>query len=69
MYGISANLEVLNAKETLQATEYSHSRITIFPRGIPPAHPYVSLEMQSIKSLQDLPPAAVFTCGFGKFST
>ncbi|KAI1288970.1 Alpha/Beta hydrolase protein [Xylaria venustula] len=30
----------------------------------PPAHRYVSPGIQSVESLKDLPPAAVFTCGF-----
>ncbi|MCJ1472719.1 hypothetical protein MMC13_001368 [Lambiella insularis] len=34
------------------------------PRGTPPSHPYVSPGMLPISSLEDLPPAAVFTCGF-----
>lgn len=34
------------------------------PRGTPPAHPYVSPGMQDLAKLKNLPPAAVFTCGF-----
>ncbi|MCJ1382056.1 hypothetical protein MMC17_005168 [Xylographa soralifera] len=34
------------------------------PRGTPPSHPYVSPGMLPISSLKDLPPAAIFTCGF-----
>ncbi|KAI2635722.1 hypothetical protein GGS26DRAFT_510028 [Hypomontagnella submonticulosa] len=30
----------------------------------PPAHRYVSPGMQPVEKLEDLPPAAVFTCGF-----
>ena len=33
------------------------------PRGIPPAHCYVSPGMQDVSDLQSLPPA-IFTCGF-----
>lgn len=36
------------------------------PHGTPPAHRYVSPGLQSIEeALEGVPPAAVFTCGFG----
>jgi len=34
------------------------------PRGAPPGQAYVSPGMQPISNLKNLPPAAVFTCGF-----
>jgi acetyl esterase/lipase len=34
------------------------------PRGTAPGHPYVSPGMQDLSLLKNLPPAAVFTCGF-----
>ncbi|EIN04618.1 hypothetical protein PUNSTDRAFT_116295 [Punctularia strigosozonata HHB-11173 SS5] len=34
------------------------------PRGVAPSNPYVSPGMQPISSLESVPPAAVFTCGY-----
>jgi acetyl esterase/lipase len=34
------------------------------PRGIPPAHKYVSPGMQKVEYLKGVPPAAVFTSGY-----
>ncbi|CZR52818.1 uncharacterized protein PAC_02695 [Phialocephala subalpina] len=34
------------------------------PRGTPPTHKYVSPGIQSNDTLKNVPPAAVFTCGF-----